>query len=94
MEEVSRTGEMKIISLILYMCSVTANTCMPPFVWPTQFTDSYECMVAGYSEALRKTKEIGPEEMNKHKIFIKFDCIESQIIIPKEKPTKQPKVET
>ena len=34
--------------------------------------------------------------MNKHKIYIKFDCIESTIIIPKEKPKKntQPKVET
>ena len=85
---------MKVISLILYMCSVTANTCMPPFVWPTQFGDSYECMIAGYEEAIRKTKEIGREEMNKHKIFIKFDCIESKIIIPKKKPKEQPKVET
>ena len=85
---------MKIVSLILYMCSVTANTCMPPYVWPTQFESSYECMIAGYEEAIRKTKEIGREEMNKHKIFIKFDCIESQIIIPKEKPLEQPKVET
>ena len=76
------------------MCSVTANTCMPPFVWPTQFGDSYECMIAGYEEAIRKTKEIGREEMNKHKIFIKFDCIESEIIVPKKKPIEQPKVET
>ena len=87
---------MKVISLILYMCSVTANTCMPPFVWPTQFGDSYECMIAGYEEAIRKTKEIGREEMNKHKIFIKFDCVATTIIIPKEKPQEntQPKVET
>ena len=49
-----------------------------------------------YAEALRKTEEIGKEEINKHKIYIKFDCIESTIIIPKEKPKKntQPKVET
>jgi hypothetical protein len=85
---------MKIVSLILYMCSVTANTCMPPHVWPTQFGISYECMVAGYAESLRKTEEIGAKEINKHKIFIKFDCIESEIIIPKEKPIDQPKVET
>ena len=87
---------MKVVSLILYMCSVTANTCMPPYVWPTQFGNSYDCMVAGYEEALRKTKEIGSKEMNQHKIYIKFDCVESTIIIPKEKPKKdtQPKVET
>ena len=85
---------MKVVSLILYMCSVTANTCMPPYVWPTQFGNSYDCMVVGYEEALKKTKEIGPEEMNKHKIFIKFDCIESKIIVPKKKHIEQPKVET
>ena len=85
---------MKVVSLILYMCSTVANTCMPPYVWPTQFGNSYDCMMAGYEEALRKTHEIGAEEINKHKIFIKFDCIESTIVIPKDKPTKQPKVET
>ena len=61
---------MKVVSLILYMCSVTANTCMPPYVWPTQFGNSYDCMVAGYEEALRKTKEIGSKEMNQHKIIL------------------------
>jgi len=85
---------MKVITLILYMCSTVANTCMPPFVWPTQFENSYDCMVAGYKESLRKTQEIGEEEINKHKIFIKFDCIESKIIVPKKKPIEQPKVET
>jgi len=87
---------MKVVSLILYMCSTVAQTCMPPYPWPTQFNSSYECMVAGYAEALRKTEEIGKEEINKHKIYIKFDCIESTIIIPKEKPQEntQPKVET
>ena len=47
-----------------------------------------------HAESLRKTEEIGAKEINKHKIFIKFDCIESEIIIPKEKPIDQPKVET
>ena len=94
MEEVSRAGEMKVITLILYMCSSVANTCMPPLIWPTQFSNSYECMVGGYTESLKKTKEIGEEEINKHKIFIKFDCIESKIIVPKKKPIEQPKVET
>ena len=78
------------------MCSTVAQTCMPPYPWPTQFTNSYDCMVAGYEEALKKTTEIGPEEVNKYKIYIKFDCIETTIIIPKEKPKEntQPKVET
>ena len=87
---------MKVISLILYMCSTVAQTCMPAYEWPIKFKTPYECMVAGYEEALKKTKEVGPEEVNKYKIYIKFDCIETTIIIPKEKPKKntQPKVET
>ena len=77
---------MKVVSLILYMCSTVAQTCMPPYPWPTQFNSSYECMVAGYAEALRKTEEIGKEEINKHKIYIKFDCILVDPIVPPPKP--------
>tara|TARA_R100000808_G_C2025673_1_gene71832 strand:+ start:326 stop:487 length:162 start_codon:yes stop_codon:yes gene_type:complete len=50
-------------------------------------------MVAGYEEALRKTQDIGAKEINTHKIYIKFDCIETTIIIPKKKPTEIPKPE-
>ena len=94
MEEVSRTGEMKVITLLLYMCSAVANTCMPAYEWPTKYSSTYECMIMGYAEALRKTQEIGEESVNTHQIYIKFNCIENTIILPKEKPTKQPKVET
>ena len=31
-------------------------------------------MTAGYTEALRKTEEIGEEEVNKNRIYIKFVC--------------------
>jgi len=31
-------------------------------------------------------KELGREEVNKHKLYIKIDCLERAIIIPKEKP--------
>ena len=67
------------------MCSTVAQTCMPPYPWPTQFTNSYDCMVAGYTEALRKTEEIGEEEVNKNRIYIKFVCAAE----PKEEIEKQ-----
>ena len=43
-------------------------------------------MVVGYEESARKMKEIGQAEVNKHKIYIKFDCLEKTIITPKAKP--------
>jgi hypothetical protein len=64
---------MKII-LILYMCSMNTGGCLPPYQWPIEFEDAYECSVAGYEEAARKLKEIGREEVNKHQISITFSC--------------------
>ena len=31
-------------------------------------------MIAGYTESLNKIKEIGPEEVNKYDMYIKFGC--------------------
>ena len=66
---------MKIL-LILYMCSMSTGACLPPYEWPIHFEDSYSCSIAGYKEAGDKLKEIGPEEVNKYKISITFDCKE------------------
>ena len=52
---------------------------------PTKYSSHYECMIAGYEEALKKAKEIGPEEINKYGTIIKFYCLEDKT---------QPKVET
>jgi len=43
-------------------------------------------MIAGYEEAIKKAKEIGPKEVNKYGTIIKFICIDEKIIFPKEKP--------
>ena len=64
---------MKFI-LILYMCSMNTGAFLPPYEWPVQFKDAYECSIAGYEEAARKLKEIGPEEVNQHRISITFSC--------------------
>ena len=72
--------------LVLFLCSTVHKTCLPPYEFPHRFDDPYKCMVVGYEDAARKMKEIGQAEVNKHKLYIKFDCLEKAIIIPKEKP--------
>ena len=72
--------------LVLFLCSKVHNTCLPPHQFRETFEDPYKCMVIGYEESARKMKEIGREEVNQHNVYIKFDCLERAIIIPKEKP--------
>ena len=64
---------MKIL-LTLIICSQVANTCMPPYPWPDTFNTTYDCMLFGYEESLKKMKEIGRQEVNKHNIYIRFTC--------------------
>jgi hypothetical protein len=64
---------MKIL-LTLIICSQVANTCMPPYPWPETFDTTYDCMIFGYEESLKKMKEIGRQEVNKHNIYIRFTC--------------------
>ena len=62
---------MKIL-LSLIICSQVAGTCMPPYPWPETFDTTYDCMTFGYKESLKKMKEIGRTEVNKHDIYIRF----------------------
>jgi hypothetical protein len=64
---------MKIL-LSLIICSQVANTCMPPYPWPDTFNTTYDCMIFGYEESLKKMEEIGRQEVNKHNIYIRFTC--------------------
>ena len=64
---------MKIL-LSLIICSQVANTCMPPYPWPETFNTTYDCMIFGYEESLKKMREIGRQEVNKHNIYIRFTC--------------------
>ena len=43
-------------------------------------------MVEGYRESGKKIAEIGREDVNQHDIYIKFECHEYKIILPKAKP--------
>ena len=44
---------MKIL-LSLILCSGVSGTCLPPYDWPEQFPDMYECMIAGYEQSTEK----------------------------------------
>jgi len=55
------------------MCS-TFHGCLEPFTMPTLYDTYYDCLQAGYDEAINKQKEIGRVETNKHQIFIRFSC--------------------
>ena len=62
----------------MIICSAVANQCMPPFQIDKVYNDGYDCMVDGYKIALDKTEEIGREDINESKIYIKFSCNEDQ----------------
>ena len=64
---------MKIL-LSLIICSSVAGECMPLFQWQESFRTKYDCLVFGYEESLKKMKEIGREDVNKHGMYIKFYC--------------------
>ena len=72
------------VFLTIVMCSTMAQTCIEPHTFPNSYNDIYDCLVDGYSKANNKIIEIGREEINKHQIYIKFDC--QQLIIPPAKP--------
>ena len=64
--------------LTMLICSSTVQgiTCLPPHTFDISYKDGYECMLDGYTKSHEKMVEFGREEVNKHKIFIKFGCYE------------------
>ena len=65
------------ITLAFLLCSYVAESCLPPYIHPVKFDNEYDCMIAGYSESLKKIEEIGPEDVNGYSMYIKFGCYES-----------------
>ena len=70
---------MKFI-LSMIMCTSVYNMCIDPIPLPKKYNSHYECMIAGYEESIKKSKEIGPAEVNKYKTIIKFMCIPENTI--------------
>ena len=59
---------MKII-LTLILCSLPQGECMNPYQWPSEFNSTYDCLMFGYEESMRKLEEIGRSDVNEHGIF-------------------------
>ena len=64
---------MKIL-LTLVICSQVAGTCLEPFQWPNSFDTQYDCLMFGYEQSIVKMQQIGPVDVNKYNMFIKFYC--------------------
>ena len=62
--------------LAFLLCSYIAESCLPTYFHDFEFDSEYECMVAGYSESLKKIQEIGPVDVNEYRMYIKFGCFE------------------
>ena len=64
---------MKIL-LTLIICSYTSGSCLPPYQWPVQYDDMYDCFQAGYETSFKGMEMLGRDEVNKHQIYIRFTC--------------------
>ena len=60
--------------LSMIICSQIAGTCLEPYPWPDTFNTQYDCLMFGYEESKVKLKELGPEDVNKYNMYIKFYC--------------------
>jgi hypothetical protein len=74
-----RVVKMKII-LTLIICSYTSGTCLPPYEWPQQYNDMYDCFQAGYETSFKRMEMLGRNEVNKYQIYIRFTCNPSKTI--------------
>ena len=66
-----------ILSMII--CTSVYNACLEPFPMPEKYNSHYECIVAGYEEAIKKAKEMGPKDINQYGTIIKFYCQQQEV---------------
>ena len=72
--------------LFMIICSLLAGECTTPYQMPDKYSTMYDCLNAGYSESLKKSKEIGRSDVNQHQMYIRFICREEAVIVPPPKP--------
>ena len=62
--------------LVLHLCSVVTATC-PNQMFPQKIYNSWdECAIAGYELSLAAFTKLNKNEVNQHKLAIKFECKE------------------
>ncbi len=72
--------------LSMLICSGIYGTCLPPLSMPEPYDSYYDCMAGGYNEGLRIVEEVGKEEVNRSKTYVKFYCVPLKEV-DKGKPT-------
>ena len=75
---------MKFI-LTMIICTSVYQQCLEPFPMTERYDSHYDCMLAGYNEALDKSKEIGPKDINEYGTIIKFFCMPEKDYPPEKK---------
>ena len=72
---------MKIIVILMVMCSTTpGNQCQPIATPEIQFEDMYNCTVYGYSYSEKIISELSPEFVNKYGVYTKFYCESREVV--------------
>ena len=61
------------VALFMILCSSVAGNCLEP-IKINSYNSFYDCMGAGYLESYNKNKQIGPDDVNQYKMYIKFIC--------------------
>ena len=72
---------MKVIVILMIMCSTTPGTQCQPIATPEiQFEDMYNCTVYGYSYSEQVILELGAEFINTYGAYTKFACEKKEIV--------------
>mgnify|MGYP003133340446 CR=1 FL=1 len=75
---------MKFI-LTMIICTSVYQQCLEPFPMTERYDSHYDCMLAGYNEAIDKANEIGRQDINKYGTIIKFFCMPEEDYPPEKK---------
>ena len=59
--------------LVIQVCSALQMSCVEPMK-AGEYSTHFDCATAGYLNAMGLTREFGVDEVNLHRITVKFEC--------------------
>ena len=66
--------------LTMILCSSISNSCMDPVrITDIYYDDWQSCIVGGYEQSIKQSKEFDQAAYNEYKLFLKFYCQESKV---------------
>ena len=63
--------------LIMYACSVVANSCGEGIQDPMKYTTHKECAVSGYTKAIEILNTMDEVTVNDARVFFSFTCTQA-----------------